>query len=355
VFVGRTPLDLLFVTLVGLLPLVGLAALAAPGALAGERPSPRAPRRWAAFLAGYLVLFLALYVSSPFAVGHVAHYFQFHRLSQAWALGTVLAAGGLAALLARGGAARAAGLALLALAAAGGLRGALAVVVRGNTVDLADNLALLTRTKGYRFDEYVPKVWEHLEGDDAARLAALRRFREPDPALLEYTLAVHLFSRGERSLAEVRAALGPLGFEEPGSSGALAALGAMWRERYPGELPERRAAVLAEEAVDAAARPLVEESFGRFGLGFLVTEDRLRAELATGIEHGFPEAYFRGLGYRLYSVRGDRALQGYWRQTRSPCFVDHARALGFIGAADQPLRAPLLDGFRKAVAEYALP
>ena len=353
IYAGRTALDLLFVALVALLPLVGAAGLWLARAGTDEEPAPRAPRRWAAYLAGYLALFLALYLASDFTVGRAPHYFQFHRLSQAFGLGTLLAAGGLAALVARGGPARAIGVFLLGLATLGGLRGTLAVIASGNTVDLARNWRVLTRTKGYRYDEYVPKVWEHFEGGDFQRAAVLRRFDEPDRALLEYTLAVHLFAPGARSLAEVRAELGSLGFADEAE--ALVALGAMWRERYPGELAPRRAAVLAAQAVDGGVRAWVEESFGRFGLGFLTTMDRLRAELATGLEHGFPEPYFEGLGYRLYSARGDRALAGYWRQTRPPCFIDHDRALEFIGATDEPVRGALLRGFRRALAEHGLP
>jgi hypothetical protein len=350
IYAGRGLLDLVLVLLVPLAPLAGMAALLPP------REAPTAAearaRRWALYLAGYLALFTALYLASDFTVGAVAHYFQFHRLSQPWMLGTLLAAGGLAALAERGGAKRVAVLVLGGLLAFGGLRGALAVVARGNTVDFARNLGILTRTKGYRYDEYVPKVWEHLEGDDAARLAALRGFDEPERALLEYTLAVHLFAPGKLGLADVRAEAARLGFDE---RDALVALGATWRERYGGELPGRRAAVLEREAVGDGVRPLVEESFGRFGLGFQVTEDRLREELALGLAHDFPPEYFRGLGYRLFSTRGDRELAGYWRQTRSPCFVDHDRALGFIGAADARVAPWLLEGFRRAVAEHSLP
>jgi hypothetical protein len=348
VYAGRTPLDLLFVALVPLVPVVGIGAVLADG---GPSVGGASPRRWALYLAGYLAVFTALYLASDFRVAAAAHYFQFHRLSQPWILGTLLAAGGLAALSARGGAARAAALCLGALLALGGLRGALSVIARGNTVDFARNWAILTRTKGYRYDEYVPKVWEHLEGDVAARVAALRAFDEPDPALLETTLAVHVFAPGRLSLAEVRAEAARLCFAE---GQAIVALGAAWRERYGGELPDRRAAVLEREAVGGGVRGPVEESFGRFGLGFLVTEDRLRAELAAGLEHGFPPEYFRGLGYRLFSVRGDRELAGYWRQTRSPCFVDHDRALGFIGAAGEPAAPWLLEGFHRAVAEHSL-
>jgi hypothetical protein len=350
VYAGREPVDLVLVLLVPLVPVVGAVALLAPGD-AATAAETRA-RAWALYLVGYLGLFAALYLASDFTVGAVAHYFQFHRLSQPWALATLLAAGGLAALAARGGPSRVAALVLGGLLAAGGLGGALAVVARGNTVDFARNFEILTRTKGYRYDEYVPKVWEHLAGDEAARLSALRGFDEPAPGLLEYTLAVHLFSPGKLALAEVRAEAARLGFDE---RDVLVALGAAWRERYGGELPERRKAVLEREAVGREVRPLVEESFGRFGLGFQVTEDRLREELALGLAHDFPEEYFRGLGYRLFSTRGDRALSGYWRQTRSPCFIDHDRALAFIGAADARVAPWLLAGFHRAVAEHSLP
>jgi hypothetical protein len=296
------------------------------------------------------VLFLGLYLSSRFVVGTVHHYFLFHRLSQLWIVALLIAAGGLARGLERGGGARAAALALTAALALVGLRGTLDAVARGSTVDLARNARVLARTKGYRWDHYVDKIWHHLEGEGPERVRALCAL-DGGSALIDTTLAVNLFAPRPMPLAEVLAEARALELEPRQT---VLALGAMWRERYPGELPERRAAVLAGEAVDDELRPLVEESFGRFGLGFQVREDRLREELALGEAYDFPPEYFRGLGYRLYTVLGDRALAGYWRQSKSPCFVDRDRALALIGAQDDRLIPPLLEGFRLAVREHSL-
>ena len=346
IYAGRSPFDLAAVVLVPAVPLVGLLLLVRKGP-----DAERGARRWALFLATYAALFVALYLSSRFVVGAVHHYFLFHRLSQLWVVALLVAAGGLARAIERGGTARRAGMALTAALALVGLRGTFGVVAHGSTVDLAGNWRVLTRTKGYRWDHYVDKVWDHLEGGGRDKVRALRRLRDADPTLVDTTLAVNLFGHEPMTLQDVQREAEELGFDQPQ---AILALGAMWRERYPGELHERRAAVLANEAVDERLRPLVEESFGRFGLGFQVREDRWREELAIGLAHGFSDAYFRGLGYRLYTVLGDGALKGYWRQTRSPCFVDHDRALALIGAQDDRLVPLLLEGFRRAVGEHSL-
>jgi len=342
VYAGRTAPDLLAVVLVALVPLVGLGfALRAA----------RGPRRWALYLGAYALSFVALYLSSSFVVGRVHHYFLFHRLSQLWLLALLLAAGGLGLGLERGGPARAAAAALAFLLALVGLRGTIDALAGGSTVDLARNARLLRDTKGYRWDHYVDKVWDHLEGDGPARVRALRALDGGRSSLVDYTLAVNLFGPRPAPLADVLREAEQLGLDP---SQTVLALGAMWRERYPGELEDRRAAVLAGEGVTDELRPLVEESFGRFGLGFQVREDRLREELAVGRANGFPPAYFRGLGYRLYAVLGDLELEGYWRQTRSPCFVDRDRALAIIGAQPDALIAPMLAGFERAVREHSL-
>jgi hypothetical protein len=338
-YTDRTALDLTALILIPATPIVGLGALLGSGS-----------RRWAVFLAAYVVLFFAIYLTSEFAVGKVNHYFAFHRLSQPWVVTLLLAAGGLAALRARGGAARALGTVLAGALALLGARSTFDVVARGNTVDLARNWEVLTSTKGYRFDHYVDKLWTHFEGEDEGKVRALKRLR--DRELLDFTLAVNLFGHDPRPLDEVLRAAGKLGLDREES---VLALGAMWRERYPGRLPERRAAILENESVDAALLPLVDESLGRFGLGFQVRMDRVRDELQIGRVHQFPDAYFRGLGYRLYSAMGDLELSGYWRQTNSPCFVDPDRGLGFIGAQSARVQPLLLEGFRRAAADHSLP
>jgi hypothetical protein len=339
IYVGRTPLDLVAAVLIPAVPIVAAAALLTTEA-----------RRWAVFLSAYLLLFLVVYATSAFFSGPVRHYFAFHRLSQPWIVSLLLAAGGLAALRARGGFARTVATAALGALLLIGARGTFDVVARGNTVDLARNWEILRSTKGYRFDHYVDKLWSHLDGEGPDKVRVLRGLS--DRALLDYTLAVNLFGHDPRPLAEVRRDVASLGLD---SDQAVLALGAMWRERYPGSLPERRAAIVANEALDETIALLVDESLGRFGLGFQVRMDRVRDELRIGKVHRFPEAYFRGLGYRLYSAMGDLALEGYWRQTNSPCFIDHDRALAFIGAQSARLQPHLLEGFRAAALDHRLP
>ena len=344
-----------------LLPLSALLGLVAclrtdadPSRDSDTGPSARLRRSWALFLAAYLACFTLAYVCSGFAVGAVSHYFLFHRLSQPWVLVALLAAGGMATWLGDAGARRLVARVVVAAVLLLGALGTLRVVARGNHDDLGANLAVLRETKGYRWDEYIAKIWHHLDGSEVERAEQLLELEVPDPPLLVYTLAVNLFGPAQFDLTEVQsltAALDP-GREDDWYLG----LGPMWRVMYGGlEIPDRLERALATEGLDPERRAAVVESLGRFGLGFLVTEDRLREELRIGLAGGLPPEYFRGVGYRLYSVRGDRELAGYQRQTNSPFFIDPARGLRFIAAQDESIRAPLLEGFRRARSEHSLP
>ena len=312
------------------------------------------PRQWGLYLGLYLACFGLVYVCSGFAVGAVSHYFLFHRLSQPWLLAILLTAGGAAAWMRGSAPQRRIAWAVVCGSLLLGALGTARVIGRGNHADLGANLRVLRETKGYRFDEYIAKIWHHLDGEGARRAAQLLQLQDPDPALLDYTLAVNLYGPGEvplPALAEEITALDP-GAEDDWYVG----LGPMWRTRYgPSvEIPDRLQRALAEPQLDPARHSATTESFGRFGLGFLVTEDRLREELRLGLEHDLPREYFLGLGYRLYSVRGDRELRGYQRQTNSPFFVDPDRGRAFIERQDPAVREPLREGFERARREHSL-
>jgi len=349
------PASLATAVLLPLGTIVGFASLVrGPGEPGEPGEDTRAPRAWAWFLAGSLLTFTAAYVCSGFAVGEVAHFFLFHRLSQPWVLAALLTAGGAAALTHDAGAARVVGWGLVAASLFLGGLGCVRAVARGNRADLGANLAVLRRTKGYRYDEYVAKIWHHLEGDGPARARQLLELDDPDPALLDYTLAVNLFGPAEYGIDEVRRIVTAL---DPGrEQDWYVGLGPMWRVLH-GDLgiADRLRLVLADPALPDAMRPPVTESFGRFGLGFLVTEDRLRDEVREGLDHELPEAYFRGLGYRLYSVRGDRDLVGFQRQTNSPFFIDPDRGLAFIARQPPGIREALRQGYARARDEHSLP
>lgn len=331
-------------TVLGLAGLLGHAPAAPVGG---------APRSWAIYLGLYLACFCLVYVCSGFAVGAVSHYFLFHRLSQPWLLAILLCAGGAAAWMRGTPLQRGVAWALVGSTLLLGALGTARVVGRGNHADFGANLRVLSETKGYRFDEYIAKIWHHLEGDGAQRARQLMQLEDPDPALLDYTLAVNLFGPNEVPLRPLRQLVSEL--DPGGEDDWYVALGPMWRTRYGLlDLSDRMDEALSEPELDPARREAVIESFGRFGLGFLVTEDRLRKEVAQGLEHALPRAYFRGLGYRLYSVRGDRELHGYQRQTNSPFFIDPARGRAFIARQEHDIREALSEGFIRAQVEHSL-
>jgi len=343
IYRDRRPDELALLLLLPLAPLLGAAAVL-------SSPSAPADRLRILLFGGALVVFLLAYLASGFTVGAVYHYFLFHRLSQAWLLASVLAAAGIARFAMHSSRALRTGAWSLLLALTGaGMLGLVSTVQRGEGRDLARNWSVLTRTKGYAYEEYFGKIQDHIGGGVEEELRALLGFREPERELLEAALATNAFGDGARSLEEVRALLEGLGLEE--TSGFALGLGPMLRAREGEDLAARMAAA-GRGPEDW--RSSLEEAVGRFGLGFSNTEDRLEEELRIGIERSFPDAYFRGVGYRLWHARGDRRLARYFEQTCLPFAVSARRALAFIAHQDARIKPLLLEGYQRAVRAHML-
>jgi hypothetical protein len=327
---GRPLLDLVAIAFLVLGPLVGLvAALTAPGAEGEAGAAARAPlhpRGLALYLGSYLALFTAAYVLSDFTIGRVYHYFLLHRLSQLWLLSILLAAVGLPVLM-RGGAPFLGWVLVLGMLGSGAWD--LVRVTGQGSSDLEGNWEVLRRTKGYAYGEYVSKVAGHLEGTRLDKLRVLLRFDEPSPAFLHQALAAEFYGDGVLPLEQVLAELSELGVDDP--EGFLLGLWPPWKTGAGNDLARR--VRIAEARGGPWAQALVE-AVGRYGLGALATEDRFERELEIGREQGFPPAYFRGLGYRAWGVRGDRRIQSYWNQVRPARMLDGElrRRLGEMGA-----------------------
>ena len=347
-FAGRGAVDTAALVLVPAAALVGLAALLLEE---GERRA----RSRGLFLVGYGAVFALAYLAGGFTVGAVYHHFLFERLSQAWFLALLLAAAGLPRLLVNGGGStpsRAAGWLLLLGLLGAGIGDTFAIASAGAGRSLASTWRLLRATKGYDYPDYVGKVEGHLLGSPSVRLAVLSRFEESDPPLLRAALGRELLSKIDpapsRPFELAQEAGGPLG-----AADFVRGFGPLWRRLYGDDLPDtlRSALALAPPGLGRA----VEESVGRYGLGHLASLERAQREVRIGLDVPLPAGYFRGLGYRLYSVAGSQSPTPYWRRRELPFAIDRDAAARFILGQDVGVQPQLLEGWRQAVDEHELP
>lgn len=328
---------------VGVDPRALVAAVAYPAGLVvasvlGARTrAARAPLAW---IGGLLVIWCAVYLASGFAVGAVAHPFQLMRLAPGWFLGTVLAAGGLAAGFDLPGPparlARAVTAALLAL----GLGNSAALLSAASPGTPLANLERLASTKGYDYEGYfaklVPRLVEAADGERPRALAPLLAFDEPALELLRSALASVAYRDVDLPIEGVRAELAAL--DPEGMADFERGLGP-WLARHSGGDAGRVEAVLAREEGPARARLL--EGLGRVGPGFAVAPAAIERELATSPWAREP-AYLRGMGERAFRWQVVRAYGGpqrvlrpgvvlHWIETLPPAVAPALRT-GFEGA-----------------------
>jgi len=273
---------------------------------------PRTPtaRRAGLYVAGYLALFLLVYLSSGFVQGRVYHFFLLLRLVPLWLFGALLVAAALGALWdSEVRAARHLSLASGALLVALGVRGTWQAMQEGRPSSPLANLALLRDYKGYAYGQYLHKVLPDFAGDRRTQLARLEAFDEPHPAWLRADAADALFrdallreAEGDvaRAYALVRADVLAVcdGDEaraiqyELGLGGLLTA-GARW---------DRAAALARLGPAPEPLRSRLAEALGRFGGGGWALPERLASAVALSAESPAPEAYRRGLGRWAHAV-----------------------------------------------------
>jgi hypothetical protein len=319
VFGGRSALDWIALTALCATPLLGVLAL---------RKSASAPMRMAARLVlTHALVFVAAYLASGFAVGRVYHYFLLHRLTPLWFLAILLASFGAAAAMRRGPRERGLALGLVGVLAGSGLVD-LAGMVRDALPEHRQpdcfwrgRVEILARTKGYAYPEYLHKIESHLAGTTADKLRVFLRFVDPHPALVHEAIAIALYGDGSRTLEEIQRELADAGVTD--HRGFYLGLGPMLRARLGGDIASR---VRAVEGYPPDVRDALIEAVGRFGLGNLVTEDRIREEIQQGLDADLPPAYFTGLAHRAYEARGDLTVAHYFDMRTGPWMIDMERA-----------------------------
>ena len=322
-----------------------LWTVAAVGGLAtvafARGPDARQTRARIALPTAYLAAFLTVFALSDFVPPEVYHFFLALRLAPVWVIGLVPIAVAVAWLEGReSGTARRVGvLAGSVLLAAGGLA-SLGIVAEGRPGSPADNLDVLTRTKGYVYAGYFPKFVPHLPEGDEQRLEILLGFDEPDRDWLLTEACAVLF---EAPLPDVEAVLKRgrevIGVVAPGRVEAF--------ERGLGPLLLRAADWDLARALERAGaapeglRARLLEGLGRVGSGPYPTIDVLAEEAKLGRGLADPTPYLEGLGQRLYENSTMRLM---WN-----------RAEAFIESRPAVERTALRAGFERALAQHRLP
>ena len=335
IYVGRSALDLVALVLI---PLAPLAALFVRGDGRGRK---------VLVIVSSLALFAVLYFFAGFAVGKVTYFFWFSRASPFMIHGQLLMAAGVAALiLHRGSAGRVAGMALGTLLLLSGVRDTALVLSEGRR-DVGQNWELLTRTKGYQYVGYLMYIADHMPPDVAARAELLTAYDEPDPALLRWSIAADIWER-KTPASEVAAWIATLPEEE--RRDYIVGLGSFWWHVRGRSLQTSADAVASAPPV---LREHLFEAVGRYGVSWAATERHQRREIRIGLEQGWPDSYFRGLGYRLSRVRGTRRRFAYHEQgLLRPYIVDPVAAEVFLRDQEPRIQKLMHAGYEEALRDH---
>jgi hypothetical protein len=331
---GRGAFDLAALVLLVGTPLAALTAL---------RGCESRTFRWVVLaITAHVVLFLAAYLAGGFTIGRVLHFFYLHRLMPLWFLAILLCA---LAVSRR----RWLWSPIVALAVLGALD-TFRMVRDAQPESLAQNLSQLAEEKGYRYSQYLQKIEPRLPGTRAEKLSVLLAFDEPQPELLHEALAIALYGSGEGSFESMCEEIRSAGVSD--LRGFELGMGLMLM-RHKGRDFQERIDVVA--GFDAPTRDALIEGIGRFGQWELGTEDTVLREAKLGVDAGFPEPFFVGLGRRLHSALGDARVTHYFERHSSPAFLSRAKGEHLIAEAPESARGLLRAGYEHARLLHELP
>jgi len=321
--------------------IVALALVPLASLWSWRRVDSRALRWLIAVVAAHAALFLAVYVASGFTVGTVMHSFYLHRLTPLWFLGVLLVALGASR-------ARWLRIAVLALAAMGALD-TLRLLRDANPRDWGAHLAQLASTKGYRYSQYLQKIAPRLSGTRAQKLAVLLEFRERDPEALHEALAIALYGEGAGSFETMCAEIRGAGVDDLG--GFYRGMGLMLMRHHGLEFEKRIAVVMP---FPPEIREPLLEGIGRFGAWEFGRVDTVLDEAWLGVERQFPDAFFVGLGRRLWEALGDARVAHYFERRSGPVALDRESAALLLLEFPEPVRASIARGYEAALAAQKL-
>lgn len=338
-FGGRTWSDALALAVLCLAPLTAIAALRISGA----------SRTLTVIVAVHAALFTAAYLGLGFAVGKVVSYFMLQRLAPLWFFGLLATALGVATLLRGGMLARRCALAVSAACALIGATDSVRVAAAGAPRDWFEHVRVLASTKGYAYPQYMQKLAPRLKLPRVELARTFLRFDEEDRELLHDALSAAVWGEGLATLDEVQAEAAAAGIVD--ARAVLAGQGMALRNQWGGDIASRleRAAREPEHRSDA-----VIESIGRFGNRYFPSIDGVKRELAQGVASGAPEAFYFGLGMRMWAARGDLSTPAACVPASGPWCFDSTDAFELIAAQPETVAAALRAGYQHAAALHQL-
>lgn len=264
------------------------AALVAPWL--GERPA----RARAAVLAGFLAVWLAVYLNTGFVVGRYVHYFGLARFAPVWAVGTLLVAATGAACQEHPGARQTVARIAIVLLVLLGLEGSRRAITAGRPATPTANLGWLARTKGYDYEGYFAKVWDHFEGGTRRRAEILLGYDEPHRELLRMDLASVALRESDAAIDPTLEALAQV--EPEGREHFALGAGLTLSRAARADL---HVALRRTERYAPPLRELLRVALGRSGAGadtFPIVAEEIRGAVAIDGR----EDFWRGTGYRAF-------------------------------------------------------
>jgi hypothetical protein len=279
---------------------------------------------------GYLGVYVAIYLGSGLAVSMNGIWLIWWRMCPLWFFGSVLAAAGIDALLARW---RALGVAVLALLAACGLMDVVRLTIDARPDRLAANASYLARAKGYDLAEYFDQLVGHLEGDEGDKIRALLELDDPThllPASIAYAVFEHSDLPLERILAISRDAFG-VRYEQ-----AILGLGHHLHPMPGYDVP---AAFAKMPQIPPAERATFSRALGRTGLGQRYRRDRLLEQIGEPVPAELRADFLFGTGWRV------------WRAY----ILDPAGGAAFVQSLPPAEREPILRGLAFEREAWMLP
>jgi hypothetical protein len=364
VFSDRAWIDSLAVIGVAITPAIALAALA--------RGAARPVRFGARLVLANMALFLAAYVGSGFTVSAIYHYIVLQRLLPLWFLSILaLALGASAALASQRLWLRGLACLCVAIPAISGAADLVRTVGEGAGGSWAEHFRELAHAKGYSYTGYLEKLAGHLDGSRAHKVEVMLGFREPEPTLLQSAIAVALYGDGQTSIRAIGEELRSLGIHaQRGFWLGFGPLLAKQMKEEPGDLLNSALGadehIMVEDQIDVAERvrrcadrpaeerDLLIEAIGRWGQGDPVTQDRVLREGNLAIKAELPEAYFRGLGQRIYRASGVAGSRRYFQIRSSPWSLDREHVHSILEKCPDPPAGILFDNYEAERAVHSL-
>lgn len=242
-------------------------------------------------IAGYLAVYMAMYLGSGLASSMNGIWLIWWRMCPLWFFGIVLAAAAIDALLTRR---RAIGVTALALLVASGLSDVLRLASDARPDRLFENARYLASAKGYDFAEYFDQLVHHLDGDEAQKIRIMMGLRD-ETHLLPSSIAYAVFEHSNLLLKDV-VSISRDAFGDRFEQGALG----LGHHLHPMPGYDVPAAFARMSEIPPPFRATFSRALGRTGLGQRYRRDRLLEQIREPVPAELRADFLFGVGWRIW-------------------------------------------------------